>query len=74
MGAPDPWEKRDGASGPKLDLSLPCCERGRMEESRFIHDPFEDIESLAFSAIGRVVRSFCLMNDCLRLVVFGGVS
>jgi hypothetical protein len=74
MGVPEPWEKREGASGPMLDLGLPCCESGRMDESRLIHDPFEDTESLAFSAIGRAVRSFCLMNDCLRLAFFGGVS
>lgn len=74
IGAPEPWENRDGASGPMLDLGLPCCESGRMEESRFIHEPLEDIESLAFSANGRAFDSFCLMIDCLRLVDFGGVS
>lgn len=74
MGAPEPWEKSEGASGPILDRGLPCCESGRIEESRFIHDPLEDTESLEFSAIGRADRSFCLKKDCLRLVVFGGVS
>lgn len=74
IGAPEPWENTDGASGPILDLGLPCCESGRIEERRFIHDPLEDIESLLFSAIGRAVRSLCLINDCLRLAVFEGVG
>jgi len=74
IGAPEVWENiREGESGPNmLDLGLPCCESGRMER-RLIHDPLEDTESLAFSAIGRFVRSVCRMKDCRLLVLFGGV-
>jgi hypothetical protein len=52
IGAPEPCEKvMDDESGPKLDLRLPCCERGRRDKRR-IQDSREDTESLAFSAIG----------------------
>jgi hypothetical protein len=74
MGVPEAWENRDGASGPMLERGLPCCDKGRIEERRFIHEPLEEMESLEFSAIGRAVTSFCLMNDCLLLAFLGGVS
>jgi hypothetical protein len=49
IGAQDPFEKEiDGESGPTLDLGLPLCEPGNIENRR-IHDPREDIESLRSS-------------------------
>lgn len=73
MGAPEPCEKvREGESGPMLDLMLPCCERGRID-SRLIHEPLDENESLASSAMGGGAQSPCLIKDCRLLVDFGGV-
>ena len=72
--APDGWEKAgETRSRETLDLKLPCWERGRRER-RLIHEPLEDTESLAFSAIGRMERSAGLTKDWRRLEAFGGVT
>lgn len=56
IGADEPWEKRDGDSGPVLDRILPAWERGRRER-RLIHEPLVEVESLALSATGWVGKS-----------------
>jgi len=72
IGAPEPYEKvRDGESGPKLDLGLPCWDNGRMD-SRRIHESLEDTESRGgFSTIGRELRSLCRINECLLSLSLG---
>jgi hypothetical protein len=64
IGALEPWEKvKDCESGPRLDLGLPCWDRGRIESLR-IHELLDEIESL-FSAIIGPAPSPCLRNECL---------
>jgi hypothetical protein len=71
IGTPEPWEKViDDESGPMLDLRLPCWDRGR-RDSRRTQDPFDDTESLQFSAMGCEVKSPGRMNDCLLLLDLG---
>lgn len=49
-GAAEPLEKvREGESGPTLDLGLLFCDMGIID-SRLIHEPFDETESLLFSS------------------------
>lgn len=73
IGAADPYEKvKDEESGPRLDLGLPCWDKGRME-SRLIQDPREDMESRGTSDIGGGTPSPGRINEALLLVGFGGL-
>ena len=56
-----------------LDLGLPCCDRGRIDQRRLIHEPFEENESLETSEMGGGTLSACLMAEYRRLNVLGGV-
>jgi hypothetical protein len=68
IGTPEACEKvMDDESGPMLDLRLPCWDMGR-RDSRRIQDSLDDIESLAFSAMGWDARSPGRMSECLLLL------
>lgn len=43
-----------GESGPMLDRGLPCWDKGRID-SRRIHEPLDEIESLWSWTVGRAV-------------------
>lgn len=75
IGTPDAWEKAAiDESGPMLDRSLPCCERGR-RESLLIHDPLDEMEALGVSEmVAKAGCSPCLESDCLLLRDFGDVT
>jgi hypothetical protein len=62
MGAAEPKEKREGESGPILDLRLPCWDMGRSDNRR-IHEPLDETESRKSSAIGAArLKSLCFAS------------
>lgn len=76
IGTVELFEKvTDGGSAMKLDLALPCWDSGRMD-SRFNHEPLDDIESLDPSATlaGEDSPPPCLTIDCLLPRILGDVT
>lgn len=73
MGAEEPLEKvMEGESGPTLDLRLPCWDNG-LKDSRLIHEPLDERESLTGSPGARVEGSPCFTSEAVLLLFFGGV-
>jgi hypothetical protein len=67
IGAAEPCEKMEGASGPTLDLVLSWRDNGRTEK-RLIQDPLEEIESRDSGMIAgdseRLTSDDCLLLSC----------
>lgn len=59
-------------SGPILDRSLSCCDRGRRENLLY-QEPLEEIESLGVAAMVLKADSAFLEADCLLLAGLGDV-
>lgn len=61
-GAPDPCDKDNEESGPRLDLGLSCCDVGRSDRRR-IQELCEEIESRAASVVFAAATSPVRMYD-----------
>jgi len=66
IGTTEPCETvNEGESGPTLDLGLLLCEFG-IVDSRLIHEPLEEIDSLRVSSSEVPKVSSCLNTDNFR--------